>query len=777
MGSIINQSLQNLTDSEQTVIYTITAESIINPSCSSSFDISVVVPVCSSIDIKKSSDVNSIELAGDMINYTFTVTNTGNANQTNVVLSDPLIGGVILGPESGDNNNNNILETGEVWVYTASYSVLQEDIDSNGNPIQESGIIQNIAKVTSDEIPLGESDTNEVIINTNPSFTVTKTQSDGSNPVTTAGEVLGYSIEVTNTGNVSLTHLEINDILPDGSVGTVNFNSGDVDDDGEVDPGEIWTYIGKYTVSQSDIDAGLDLVNTVYVSSDQTAEVLEDTAVTGIVQHADVITQKRTLDIGQLSYEPGGSVAYTIEVHNNGPSAAKNVNIIDIAPEGTTIGSWTAEVVDGEVILSDTFGEGNLNQNLPILPNNATVRYTVIVDIPINYQDDLVNTVTVTSPTDDPDPNCPECVTPPLEPDLMADIVTTKTVREDYLEGFIAGQPVIYDITITNNGPNAAEDVNVTDIAPQGTIIDSWSAEVIQGNIVLPNFNGSGDLDEIIPEFPNQAIVVYTVVVSVPGDYDSDLTNVVDVFSSTEDPDPTCDDCSVTISPQQPEMALIKTVHLNDTNNNGLPDVGESLTYMFNVTNTGNVIIKGIEIVDEMPGIQMMGEPFDLEPGETNSTSYRGEYMLTEKDLQNGSISNQAVAKGNGPLGDEIEDISDHTSRSGDNPTVFDIEQGCTLEVFNAITPNADGVNDFFKIQGIECYPNNTLEIYDRWGILVYKKNNYDNQSNVFSGYSDGRSTIEREESLPTGTYFYVLKYQIGQSNMKSKSGYIYLNQ
>lgn len=776
-GPVINQSLQNLSNAEQTLIYTITAISVSDPGCSSTFDVAVIVPVCSSMNLTKVSDVSSVDLAGNVVNYTFTLTNTSNANQTNIVLSDPLMGGTISGPESGDVNANLVLEAGEIWLYNASYTVLQEDIDNNGNPTQDSGILQNIAMVTSAEIPSGVTATSDVLIERNPSSTIEKIQSSGPNPVTTAGEVLGYTITVTNTGNVSLSDVIIDDTLPDGSTGTVVLTSGDVDGDVEVDPGEQWIYSGTYTVTQSDIDAGEDLVNSAVLTTDLTNTPKKDTVGIPTVQLSDIITQKKTLNNDLVSYTPGGSVEYTIEVHNNGPSAAQDVHIVDIAPVGTSIRSWTAEVVSGAVSLPSTSGAGNLDQTLAILPNQGTVRYNIIVDIPIAFEEDLVNAVTVTTATDDPNPDCIDCTTIPLVPAKEADIVTLKTVHDDFSQGYAPGMPVIYEIEVTNKGPNSADEVNVVDIAPSGTTITSWTAEVTQGNMLIPATSGTGDLDEIIPNFPNQATVVYTIILDVPEDFVSDLTNVAEVFSPTEDPDPICPDCEVTIPRQQPEIALIKTATLDDTNANGFADAGESIVYSFSVTNTGNVTVTDITIVDEMFGLQLSGEPFDLEPGQTNDTAYSAIYVLKGSDLDNGNVTNQAVALGKDPFHNEVDDFSDPRDLNGDTPTTIDIERDCKIEVFNAVTPNADGVNDFFRIAGIECYPENTLEIYNRWGILIFKSNNYDNRSNVFSGYSDGRSTISREESLPTGTYFYVLQYRTEQGNTESKSGYLYLNQ
>ncbi len=96
--------------------------------------------------------------------------------------------------------------------------------------------------------------------------------------------------------------------------------------------------------------------------------------------------------------------------------------------------------------------------------------------------------------------------------------------------------------------------------------------------------------------------------------------------------------------------------------------------------------------------------------------------------------------------------------------------------IYNVVTPNGDGVHDFLKIEGLDRYPNNTIHIYNRWGVLVYVTQAYNTQGNVFNGTSEGRVTVDQDNKLPVGTYFYVLEYEETEGNMKSMSGYIYLN-
>jgi gliding motility-associated-like protein len=103
--------------------------------------------------------------------------------------------------------------------------------------------------------------------------------------------------------------------------------------------------------------------------------------------------------------------------------------------------------------------------------------------------------------------------------------------------------------------------------------------------------------------------------------------------------------------------------------------------------------------------------------------------------------------------------------------------------VHNAFSPNGDAKNPVFVIDNIDdilCYPDNSVEIYNRWGILVYETKNYNNTTNVFDGTSQGRSTVKKSDGLPAGTYFYIVNYTSfdGNGNIQTnrKDGYLYLS-
>ena len=102
------------------------------------------------------------------------------------------------------------------------------------------------------------------------------------------------------------------------------------------------------------------------------------------------------------------------------------------------------------------------------------------------------------------------------------------------------------------------------------------------------------------------------------------------------------------------------------------------------------------------------------------------------------------------------------------------IEVTHKLIVYNGISVGGDK-NNHFHIAGIEAYPNNTVRIYNRWGVKVWEAQSYDNVRNVFKGISNGRVTIEAADKLPQGTYYYVIEYVDENNQQQSMVGWLYL--
>jgi gliding motility-associated-like protein len=103
---------------------------------------------------------------------------------------------------------------------------------------------------------------------------------------------------------------------------------------------------------------------------------------------------------------------------------------------------------------------------------------------------------------------------------------------------------------------------------------------------------------------------------------------------------------------------------------------------------------------------------------------------------------------------------------TNDTMLIF-IEDCLTLTIPDAFSPNGDGINDFYVIDNLDSYPNNRLQIFNRWGNLVLDRAPYLNNW-------DGRSenSLNWGEELPESTYYYVL--DVGDER-EVITGYIYL--
>jgi len=223
----------------------------------------------------------------------------------------------------------------------------------------------------------------------------------------------------------------------------------------------------------------------------------------------------------------------------------------------------------------------------------------------------------------------------------------------------------------------------------------------------------------------------------------------------------------------EPSLEVFKQGHFNDENGDGLAQVGETVTYTFVVRNTGNVTVTGITLRDDTATVS--GGPIDLDAGDEDSTTFTAVHVITREDLDNGRVVNHAQVSGYAPNGDEVTDWSDDPSDltdadiegddEPDDPTVVEVKG---IEINTLFTPNEDGVNDTWVVHGITHFPNR-VEVYNRWGNLVYKAENYKND---WDGRANVPHVMGRGQYLPAGTYYYIIYL----NNGRRYAGYLYLN-
>ncbi|PSL23074.1 putative repeat protein (TIGR01451 family), partial [Chitinophaga ginsengisoli] len=531
------------------------------------------------VSVVKTTTATSFTPGQDVV-YTITVTNNGPSDAKTVNVSDVAPAGttisawsaavttgtVTLPGTSGTGNLNETIATlpnGAVVTYTVTVSV----------PASFTANLSNAANVTSttpDNDPTDNSSTTPGIPPAAIADIVTVKQlKDPSQTTFVPGQDVVYVITVTNNGPSDAKTVNVNDVAPAGTTisawtaavtnGTVTLpntsGTGNLNETIATFPdGAVVSY--EVTVKTPASFSG-NLSNTAVVTSGTTDPTPGNnnntSSSTTPAPKADVAIVKTTT---ATDYTPGQDVVYTITVTNNGPSDAKNVNVSDIAPAGTTISAWAATVTTGTVTLPNTSGTGNLNETIGTLPNGAVVTYAVTVDMPASSSATISNTASVSSTTPDDDLTDNSSTSSAIAASPKADVSVVKTTTAT---SFTPGQDVVYIITVTNNGPSDAKTVNVSDVAPAGTIISAWSAAVTTGTVTLPNTSGTGNLNETIATLPNGAVVTYTVTVSVPASFTANLSNAANVTSTTPDNDPT-DNSSTTPGIPPAAIADIVTV-------------------------------------------------------------------------------------------------------------------------------------------------------------------------------------------------------------------------
>ncbi|WJS94032.1 gliding motility-associated C-terminal domain-containing protein [Flavobacterium johnsoniae] len=208
----------------------------------------------------------------------------------------------------------------------------------------------------------------------------------------------------------------------------------------------------------------------------------------------------------------------------------------------------------------------------------------------------------------------------------------------------------------------------------------------------------------------------------------------------------------------------------DDVNKNGVRDAGEN-TVLNSAVCTQTILVRDTTapaFVEALPQPVIMADCGTIPPAQTftavdNCSTVSVQY--TEDRVDGDCSSRYSLIR----TWTAIDLCGNQTSFTQT------INVSCVEEIYNAVSANGDGLNDSFFIKGIDCYPDNVVRIYNRYGVIIYEKNGYDNVTNPFQGFSDGRATVARGNKLPTGTYFYTLEYDSNGRKIE-KAGYLYVD-
>nr|WP_250149301.1 gliding motility-associated C-terminal domain-containing protein [Flagellimonas sp. 389] len=229
------------------------------------------------------------------------------------------------------------------------------------------------------------------------------------------------------------------------------------------------------------------------------------------------------------------------------------------------------------------------------------------------------------------------------------------------------------------------------------------------------------------------------------------------------DPLDTCD--SIGGTPSDPSNC--------DRDSDGLTNDEENMlgTDPYVADTDGDGIMDGQEVLDNTDPL----DDCDSDNGVPLATSdCDGDGLTAGQEESLGTDDRISDTDGDGISdGQEVEDGTDPldacSSQGGSPPE----SASCDISIESDLIDLNSG--NVFRIVNIESFPDNTVKIYNRWGVSVFETMGYDNNGNAFHGLSNGRATLKKSDELPAGVYFYVISYVSGDRTL-SKNGYLYIN-
>ncbi|WP_405291991.1 tandem-95 repeat protein, partial [Algibacter sp. Ld11] len=716
---------------------------------------------------------------GDIITYTFTVENVGDVTVSDITITDNMLGVSNLAVISGT------LDPTETGTVEFDYSITAADIvagrientatangtDPYGDLVSDISDDPNDTDTTDIEGD-GEADAPTVTLLKSPYLELTKdgvyADADGDN-VVEVGEIITYTFTVRNTGNIDVTGLTVDD----AKLGVTGLPVSPAD----LTPGSIGTVTYEYALTQADLDAGV--VYNVAVANGTTSEgpvsdesedptpvgpshpaydpTCPDCTVTPLTSPQMELRKTATIDIGRDGVvEEGDTITYTFTVVNTGNAIIEGITVTD-----TMLGVIDQPIVSPLLIPGQvgvyTFDYKITDADIAAgsIVNTATANGLDPYGNPVSDISDDPNDTDTTDVDGDGEPDGPTVTVLPIP---MADIVT---VKDDGEVTYIAGTDVVYTITVTNNGPSDAANVIVSDPLPVGIIDAVWVGD--------NGTSGTGALTDTIDLFLDGDSVTYTVTLSVPFEFTGDLINAVTVTSDTMDPDPTCADC-IDVNTLEPasDIGVTKEASVESAL------VNDEVTFTITAQNFGpqdgtNIVIEdilpsGYEYISHLTTSGVYDETSGI--WSIDALEYNGVELLeiTVRVLNATDYTNVASVL-------SVDQVDLYNDNDTDEVTLGVVLSTTCIEVYSTFTPhNVDGINDYFTIDCIENYPKNTLKIYNRWGYEVYTASGY---NNTWDGVSNGPRTVNEEDKVPVGTYYYVL--DLGQGD-EPRIGWLYVN-
>ena len=361
-----------------------------------------------------------------------------------------------------------------------------------------------------------------------------------------------------------------------------------------------------------------------------------DTGVTLTVTFQDDTTAAANGSLNWVKNKQGGGISYFGIVFPDFVGPADNYLFVDNTLKKTYILPLPGEEAAFTPLIASDSTDGSANFG----PNEIQ---------------DLIDALTISFPPDNPSKSVTKTV--------------ALTVDADNSGTITLGDTLTYSVTVRNTGNVALTDVRVSDP------LLSLSNVLCSNNLSVPSGGSS------------ECVVADTYVVTQA---DSDAGSISNTATATSTEATQVSDTIDTPVTQTPGIALIKTGAFNDGNGNNVADVGETITYSFTVTNTGNVTVTNIGLTDAK--VTVAGGPIaSLSPGAVDSSTFSASYTITQADIDAGKVTNTAVATGDSPTG--TDDVTDDSGSANDNdtPTETPLPSSASIALIKTVSLNDGG--------------------------------------------------------------------------------------
>ena len=621
--------------------------------------VTVTIDAGPNLSVVKTADVTSLHnpaQVGDQIGYTVTVKNTGSVTLSDVSITDDLPGLSNLAYvwPTGSTATTGVLTPGSVVTMTAKYALTQDDLDA--------GQVVNTALATGTPPPTpaepnpqpippvsGEV-TTDLTDYLHPALTVVKASDTTQlhNPAQ-VGDLLSFTVKVTNTGNVTLHDVTVTDDLAGLSTPTFTWPGAT----GVLRPGQQVVVTATYPLTQADLDAA-KVVNTAIATgtppptptnpTPQPIPPVSDEVTTDLTDFLQPgLTTVKTADQAGL-HDPaqvGDVIAYTITALNSGNVTLHDVTISDTLPGLSDLSyRWP----DGSTAATGTLSPGQtVTATASLTVTQAQIDTGRVVNTAL-----AKGTPPVVNPANPPEPieQPSDAVPVDLNQNPMLSLVKTGALPTGDVTP-LAGDVVTYRFVVTNTGNVTLHNVSVTDAMP---------------GLATPTYDWPGTPGTLAPGQAVTATAEYTLT-----QLDVDAGDVANQARATgtppstdrsPSPDPinTDDSTEVTLPAGAAlQLGLVAT-------SGGQPvtemTVGQLVQYIYSVKNTGNVTVSDLTIdTRAFDGSGTLGEIMcpsaPLVPGQTVSCT--ATYTVTQADVNAGDVTNTAVAQGLTPAQAAVE--------------------------------------------------------------------------------------------------------------------------